>query len=194
MIPVTLQPEPADFDQKVRRKGQKFPRDHAPLTEQVGLPPYWRDCLDDLYKAYQGVCAYLGIFFERVTGGGTVDHFIAKSRDPNQAYEWSNYRLATAMMNSRKWAFDDVLDPFEIEDDMFHLELVSGRIYPNPALSGGERQQVEDTIERLGLDDPGCREMRARRFQQYMDKWVNRDYFKTKSPFIWYEANRQGLL
>ena len=199
MIPVTPQPEPSTFDKNVRKKGRKYlgekgiPLDQ-PLPEGTELYPYWRACLDDLYSKYNGLCAYLAIFFERVTGGGSVDHFIAKSERADLAYEWANYRLACSTMNSRKWKFGDVLDPFEIREDMFHLEFVSGHIYPNPGLPAEERKSVADTIKRLGLDDPGCREMRARHYQEYREGQYTSDFFKKRSPFVWYEANRQGLL
>lgn len=199
MIPVTPQPEPDTFDEKVRRKGLKHLRKKAirldrALPSGTELYPYWRDCLDDLYLGYSGLCAYLAVFFERVTGGGSVDHFIAKSKRADLAYEWSNYRLACRTINSRKWQFDDVLDPFHIRADMFHLELVSGYIYPNPGLSAEELKSVAGTINRLGLDDPGCRDMRARHYQEYRQGLYTSDFFKRRSPFVWYEANRQGLL
>jgi hypothetical protein len=53
---------------------------------------------------------------------------------------------------------------------------------------------VEETIERLGLDDPLCRELRARWYQDYLEYNLPADYLKQKSPFVWCEANRQGLL
>lgn len=199
MIPVTLQPEPAGFDQKVRQKGLNYLRSHdipldRPLPEGTKLHPYWRACLDDLYNSYQGICAYLCVFFERVTGGGSVDHFIAKSKRAGLAYEWSNYRLACATMNSRKRNYDEVLDPFSIGPNTYHLELVSGHVYPNPNLAPAEKRQVENTIKRLGLDDPACREIRARHYQEYREELYTSDYLKRRSPFVWTEANRQGLL
>ena len=135
-------------------------------------------CLDDLHASYNGCCAYLAVFIERVTGGGSVDHFIAKSQRADLAYEWSNYRLACSRMNSRKRDYDDVLDPFEVETGWFRLELVSGRIYPSPGLPDGLKDQVVATIKRLGLDDPG-------------NRWVSRELslslnlrqrFSTKLP------------
>jgi 5-methylcytosine-specific restriction endonuclease McrA len=139
MIHVAAQPEPASFDEEVRQKGlawlrkKKITFDQA-LPSKTTIEPYWRHCLDEMHESYNGCCAYLAIFFERVTGGGSVDHFIAKSRRADLAYEWSNYRLASSRMNSRKREYDDVLDPFEVKNGWFQLEPVSGRIYPNPQL------------------------------------------------------------
>lgn len=199
MIHVAAQPEPISFDQEVRQKGlawlrrKKIAMDQ-PLPLETNIEPYWRHCLDDMHASYDGCCAYLTIFFERVTGGSSVDHFIAKSQRADLAYEWSNYRLACSRMNSRKRDYDDVLDPFEVENGWFHLELVSGRIFPNPRLSDEQQRAVKETIDRLGLDDAGNREMRARHYQEYREGFYTADFLKKRSPFVWMEANRQGLL
>ncbi len=199
MIPVLRQPEPTSFDRLVRRKGlahlnkRGFPL-NEPLPANAKIEPYWRDCLSDLHQKYGGVCAYLGVFFERIMGGGSVDHFIAKSANAGLAYEWDNYRLACSTMNSRKREYSDVLDPFSIEPECFRLELCTGRIYPNPDLPAADIRSIYQTIKRLGLDDPQCREMRTRLYQEYLEHSLPPDYLKMKSPFIWQEANRQGLL
>jgi 5-methylcytosine-specific restriction endonuclease McrA len=199
MIHVDARPELRNFDRTVRKKGLAYMRKNRialdqPLLPDTHLEPYWRECLNDLYSGYNGCCAYLAVFFERVTGAGTVDHFIAKSRRADLAYEWTNYRLACSRMNSRKREYDDVLDPFTVENDGFHLELVSGHVYPNPKLSDLQKKAVCATIERLGLDDPGNREMRARHYQEYREGAYNTEFLQKRSPFVWSEAARQGLL
>lgn len=199
MIHVNPQPEPASFNANVRQKGLAYLRRKGlaldqPLPPKTEIPPHWRDCLDDLYSVYEGTCSYLAVFFERVTGGGSVDHFVAKSRRADLAYEWTNFRLACSVMNSRKREFEDTLDPFEVVNGWFHLELVSGHIYPDPNLSEDIKAQVTATIERLGLDDPGNREMRARHYQEYYEGEFTADFLKKRSPFVWLEAERQGLL
>ena len=199
MIRVTPHPEPDNFDKKVRKKGlQHLEKQGLNMDESlpigVKITPYWRDCMDELYHAYSGICAYLAVHFERTIGGGTVEHFAPKSRRVDLAYEWSNYRLACSIMNARKNNFEDVLDPFEITTGWFHVELVSGRIYPDPVLTEHLQKQVEQTITRLGLDDQSNREMRARHFQEYCEKFYTKEYLKRRSPLVWAEAYRQGLL
>lgn len=199
MIPVQAQPEPAAFDADVRKKGLAYLQRHGflldqPLPPNADIEPYWRACMTDLHRAYGGVCAYVGVFFERVMGGGSVDHFIAKSANAGLAYEWDNYRLACSTMNSRKRDYNDVLDPFLLAPDLFRLQLSTGHIYPNPTLDAAPMRIVEETIGRLGLDDPQCREMRARWYQDYLEHQLPADYLKKKAPFIWVEASRQGLL
>ena len=206
MIFVVRQPEPASFHEGVRVKGlahlkaKGFSID-KPLPPNAKIEPYWRACLTELHEEYGGVCAYLGVFFERVMGGGSVDHFVAKSTNAGLAYEWSNFRLSCSTMNSRKREFDDVLDPFSdvLVWSLFHLELVTGMIYPSPdfpneILNTFAMMPVEKTIKRLGLDDSECRAMRADWFNSYLNKQVSSDYLKRRCPIVWFEASRQGLL
>ena len=199
MIHVSAQTEPSAFDKDVRKKGLSYLGKRGflldqPLPPKADIEPYWRECLTDLHQVYGGICAYIGVFFERVMGGGSVDHFIAKSNNAGLAYEWSNYRLACSTMNSRKRDYDDVLDPFLLAPDLFRLQLSTGHIYPNPNLHAVPMRLVEETIERLGLDGAQCRELRSRWYQEYLEHGLPADYLKKKSPFVWCEANRQGLL
>jgi uncharacterized protein (TIGR02646 family) len=200
VIPVTEKPEPKDvFDELVRQPGQTWLRENKialdqPPPDPAKLPTYWRNTQKELWTAYDGVCAYLCIFFEWPLGAHSTDHFIAKSRLAGQAYEWSNYRLSCLGMNRARNRFDDVLDPFEIAADTFVLNLATGDINPNPGLPDDVRQRAEATIERLGLRDDETKKMRASHFQDYLEHHVDQAYLKRRSPFVWYEANRQGLL
>lgn len=198
MIPVTPQPEPADFDTRVRQPGLKWlketriPLNQAP-PDPGALPPYWRRAQKKLWQTYQGVCSYLCIYFEWPLGSQSTDHFIAKSKNAGQAYEWANYRLSCLGMNRNKNRFDDILDPFEIEPDTFVLNLASGEIKPNPGLPPGMKVRADKTIKRLRLNDPETNRMRAEHYSEYLHgvpEWK----LKKDSPFVWYEADRQGLL
>lgn len=191
MIRVDAQPEPSRFDADVRQKGLNYLQS-APAGS--GFFPYWRACLDDLYSSYEGKCAYLAVHFERVMGCGSVDHFIAKSQSAALAYEWNNFRLSCTKINSRKRNFEDILDPFEIGLEWFNLEIVSGRIYPNPKLDEEKKILILRTIDRLGLNDGGNREMRARHYQDYREGLYTDIFLQRRSPFVYAEAARQGLL
>ncbi|TDL49035.1 hypothetical protein E2R52_20385 [Pantoea ananatis] len=199
MVPVIPAPEPANFDDRVRQRGLAHLKAEnidvtQPLPSGTKINNYWVDCLDELYTSYHGVCAYVAVHFERVTANGSVDHFAAKSARADLAYEWSNYRLSCGRMNSRKNHYDDVLDPFDVIAGDFHLELVSGRIYPNPELQAERFARVDTTIRRLKLDAPGCRALRVKHFDEYLTKYYTSCYLKRISPLVWYEADRQGLL
>jgi len=198
MIPVTPQPEPADFDDRVRQPGLQWlngrgiPLDQPP-PDPKALPTYWRRSQKKLWQAHQGVCSYLCIYFAWPLGAQSTDHFIAKSRNAGQAYEWENYRLSCLGMNRFKSRFDDILDPFEIAPDTFVLNLASGEIKPNEELSPEMKKKANKTIKRLRLDDPETNRMRGEYYSEYL-KGVPEWKLKKDSPFVWYEANRQGLL
>ena len=198
MIPVELQPEPPDFDENVRQRGRSWlanngvePEAHPP--NPAALPPYWRRSNRQLWDAYSGVCAYLAIYFEWCTGAASTDHFVVKSRQAGDAYEWRNYRLSCLAANRNKGRFDDILDPVGLEPNTFVLDLATGRIKPNPRLDGPRRSEAEGTIARLKLDSAEHNEMRAKHFARYVEGRDERTLTEL-SPFVWQEARRQNLL
>ena len=198
MIPVILQPEPADFDGKVRKKGRAWLRKNSIALSSIppkasDLPNYWSSFNESLWEAYSGVCAYFAIRFEFLTGASSTDHFIAKSRKAGDAYEWSNYRLACIGANRKKHAFDDILDPIGLAPHTFILNLVSGAIRPNPAMSSAQKAAAEKTISRLDLDSARHRKMRARHYAQYVKKDWSLTLLQQESPFVHEEVMRQGL-
>lgn len=210
MIPVSPKSEPKapvfDFDAKVRKPGVAWLTAEGiamndPLPKGKKAPPHWRKCLPQLHHEYGGICAYLSVYVEQCSGGVSVDHYVAKSKLAGQTYEWANYRLASATMNARKRDYSTVLDPFTLSPGTFYLELITGHIFVNPELSEQARKTAQATIERLHLDRP-CREMRARHYSQYIElrgagaepnpaaiNWLRR-----YSPFVFREAQRQGVL
>lgn len=207
MIPVAPRRAPKGFNAKVLRPGLAWLKKHKiPLHQKLApgttLKPLWRRSLRSLHRRYGGVCAYLCVWIEPVTGGATVDHFVAKSKRAGDAYRWSNFRLACSTMNARKRDYDDVLDPFALAPDTFQLDLVTGKISPGSALQGAQLAAARDTIERLGLDDRLNRKNRVRRFEDYLQlrseatpgACAHEEILRRDAPFLWYEAKRQGLL
>ena len=199
MVPVRPAPEPAEFDVRVRRPGnawilrKKLDPD-APVPTGVEISPYWRHCADDLWNAYDGVCAYSCIFTRKGAANPAVEHFAPKSRRLRLAYEWSNYRLACLTINSKKKDFEDVMDPFEVGADTFFLELAAGRIYVNPEINDEEKKKhTEQTIVRLGLDQQRFRDDRTFDFDRWrLGEWTDA-FMERRSPFVWKEIVRQGL-
>ncbi len=201
MIPLTLKPEPPLFNTRVRIPGQNHLQNKGinislPLPSGTKITSYWTrdEGLDELHKEYNGVCAYLAVHFERIMGGATVDHYLPKALRPDLAYEWSNYRLCSSIMNSRKNDYLDVIDPFSMQDNWFFLELTTGRIYPNAALADIKKNAASLTITRLQLDGGVGRKLRTDYWDDYINNDISSNYLQRKAPFVWHEANRQGLL
>lgn len=123
-----------------------------------------------------------------------LDNHIAPGHPPPDASKLPPYWRETqkALWNANR--FDDILDPFQVQHQTFVLNLVSGQIRPGPGLSPSLAAQAEETIKRLKLDDAETKDMRAEHFANYLGKHVDEYYLARHSPFVWYEAKRQGLL
>ncbi len=134
------------------------------------------------------------MYIARGTGAPSVDHMIAKSTRWDQVYEWRNYRLACALMNSWKGAVASVLDPFEIEDGWFALELVAFQVVPGDELPDDTEMLVRDTIEQLRLNDVVCCDARGEYAQEYQAGHISLDYVMRHAPFVGRELRRLGRL
>ena len=226
MIPVKPQPEPRppgyDFDQDVRRRGQDAIRQLAGLAPRHKWPgpkikkqvaseskvthshlrdyDYWTRAMPALHERYAGFCAYLARRIEHVDTP-TTDHFVAlrNATDPKLAYEWTNYRLASGLMNARKSDFPDVLDPFEIGAGWFALNLGTFETEIGPAAPREAHEAIERTIERLGLRTRPVVLTRRRAAEQYWSPPTGRPplplwSLEDREPFVALELRRQGRL
>lgn len=212
MILIKLAPEPADFDATVRqpglraiaelvgepdlpkRRGKKrkviaATRDEIPAGK---FPPFWTEALPELHEAYGRVCAYMSFYIERVTGAASVDHMLPKSLNWQEVYEWRNYRLACSLMNSRKNDYQDVLDPFEIDDDWFRIESVAYQVVPAPNLPPDIHLKVQATIDRLKLNDYECLKLREEYVAAFQQGDITQNYLRQRAPFLAREMEREA--
>jgi 5-methylcytosine-specific restriction endonuclease McrA len=216
VIPVTPAPEPSVFDTEVRQPGQDAIAEltgSAPTRRRRGskrkkiadrpedipahaYPPLWRKVLPVMLCAYGRRCAYLALHIEPATGNATVDHIIPKSKAWDLVYEWSNYRLAAGLINSKKREVENVLDPFEIGSDWFALEFVAFQVKPGPGAVGNIADRVDETISKLGLNRDECCKARQAYFDDYLDEEqpIPFSYLARRAPFVASEMGRQGLL
>lgn len=215
MMRVCQAPEPATFDQKVRQPGllaiaelagqaPDVPRLAGRPFAQVAtdrseirpdkFPDYWTRVLDELMEAYHEICAFCCFRIHPVTGGRSADHFVPKSRDWRAVYEWSNLRLCSTSINGRKWNNADMLDPFEIGEGWFQLELVGFQVMPNPALPAETRRAVDRTIQRLGLNASTLCKAREEDAENYWTGDVTERILDRESPFVAAELRRQNRL
>lgn len=201
MIPVTRQPEPADFNNRVRRPGQRFlRRAPAPTTREIRANNLWRLCHDDLHYLYGGICAYSAQWTPRQRRPisiehSSVDHYVPISTDRNLAYEWNNYRLARARVNSNKADSPNVLDPFLVQPDWFVINFRSFLIRANDGLPAALAKQIEDTIVQLDLNHNDFVQERINILQAYAEDpplGVPFTFLQQRYPFIAHELNRQG--
>jgi hypothetical protein len=179
-----------------RTAGKPFNKlaDHRDAIPSSAFKPYWTKALDELMVAYNQICAYCCFRIHPVTGARSVDHFAPKSRDWQYVYEWHNYRLASSLLNARKREFSDLVDPFEVEESWFRLELVGFQVTSSPDLEPAIRERISTTITRLGLNDAIFRNARERDAENYWQAQISLPILEEESPFVAFELRRQARL
>jgi 5-methylcytosine-specific restriction endonuclease McrA len=212
VIPVTPAKEPLHFDKTVRQRGlsaidelvgrkprlkRRGPRRKKLATREADIPadafpPYWRDVLPDMLEAYERRCAYLALYFEHATGNPTIDHVLPKSRVWDQVYEWSNYRLCAALINTKKNDLLTLVDPFEVAKGWFALEFVAFQVIRGPNAPQGKAKEIEQTL--LVLNMPECLKAREEYVTCYERGDIKLDYLERRAPFVASELRRQGRL
>jgi hypothetical protein len=194
LIHIDQKPEPENFDQKVRQPGRIFlVTKPNPTKLEWAHKDYWRRSLPDLYEAYGGICAYSAEWIPLEVGVATVDHFEPKAIAPSLAYEWTNFRLASLKLNSRKSTFTDVVDPFTLSDNFFILDFPSLLIKPGQDLSESDKVKATNTIDRLKLNGENSIKSRLRWVRDYCIYGLPLSYIQENAPFVGYELERQGL-
>jgi 5-methylcytosine-specific restriction endonuclease McrA len=219
VIPVKPAEPPSNFNELVRQKGldalaelvgetRSKPRPGpkrkaAPYRSREEIPPdrfppLWRDVLPAMLSSYRRLCAYLALYIEHGTGSPTVDHVVPKSKAWDQVYEWSNYRLACALVNSVKNDAPLVLDPFTIDSGLFALEFDECQVIAGPTAKGEVIERVETTIQTLGLSSPECCAARREYHRNYQlgpgNDGIDLKYLERRAPFIAWELRRLGKL
>ncbi len=208
MIPVAAAAEPAHFHADVRvpgrlaiarlvgKKPAKGKQKKIATTESkipaAKFPPLWRDVIPDLRTLYAGRCAYSALYIERGTGTASVDHFVPKSRDWRLVYEWSNYRLSSLRVNAKKNNNPNFVDPFDVKDGWFALELVGLQVIRGPKAPKAELARIDACLPALNM--PSFIEQRAEYLDEYRNKHIDLDYLSRRAPFLAAELRRQGAL
>ncbi len=197
MIHVEPQPEPLDFDSKVRQPGRAFLKqhDHGSIPWREGR--YWRECLPDLRKAYNNLCSYLAMWVMSSDDPNdphpSVEHFVPKSARPDLAYEWSNYRLASGKANSDRGQ-QEVMDPFLVKDDWFQTDPFTGEIHVAESVDEATRKKLDATIAAVRLNDAYWTRLRRTYWSKYIElmhvePMAARSFFQTYAPVLLREAS-----
>lgn len=172
--------EPASFNAEVRRRG----RDWLKRNPNARRPkPLWAPYLAALDAGYSGLCGYAAMFDPT---GGTVDHYFSFKSRRDLAYEWSNYRFASAIMNSIKRDADDsILDPQDVEPGWFEIILPSLQLRCTSRVPSNFRAKAEFTLNRLRLGN-GERVIRWRQswHQMYLEGNLDLEGLRRVAPLI----------
>jgi hypothetical protein len=121
-----------------------------------------------------------------VFNGGSVDHYLSWKRYPQRAYDWDNYRFVAGWINSSKRTLDDdVLDPFQVEDDWFEIILPSLQLVLTDAVPPQHRDRAELTLKRLHLrDGEQVIELRQELYQRYQEGKLPLPLLREWAPLI----------
>lgn len=192
MIRVIVSPEYPSFDADVRRPGKAFLAScPEPNSDQFKKKNLWTRAAGQLHIAYSGICAYTAMYLPEQ---GTVDHFLPKTAYPAQAYEWSNFRLASGRINTYKGNSTDIVDPFVVDNDWFHLDLPGCLLKPNPGLEQAIRDRVTRTIKLLRLNqDDNYVQGRCDILMDFARGDVSIGFLQRRYPFLAKEVSRQAL-
>lgn len=218
MIRVEPALPPPNFDRAVRQKGldaiaelvgeipsqkRRGPKRKAAAqyATREAIPPgrfpdYWTAVIPDLRERYLDRCAYLALHLFG-PGGASVDHFVPKSSDWHQVYEWSNYRLCHPFVNGHRGTAALHFDPFTLEPELFAMEFVEYQVVARPGVDAVTAKKLDDDVHHLGLNEGPCRKARRAYVEDYRlgpPKGIALEYLEGKAPFIASELRRQGLL
>lgn len=124
---------------------------------------------------------------------GQVDHYRCQKHHRHLTYEWSNYRLCSGSINSRKGS-KDVLDPYTVCDEWFELHHPSLQLILTEAVPERERERASRTIIALGLRD-GEKILKQRRqwLNLYQSDELSFEGLAKMAPLIAAMVKREGL-
>ena len=191
MIPVSNPiPEPHGFEVECRRKGQAWLAANRSAKRPKDM---WSPYRLALAAGFSDRCGYGAMWIS----SGTVDHFVCCSEDLQRAYEWANYRYIEGWINSskKKIPSTDLLDPFEVKDGWFEIDLPSLQLKLTDAVPAQCRWRAEQTLKRLPLRDDE-RVIRQRRawYALYQSGDLSLEGLRQKAPLIAAAVEKAGSL
>lgn len=180
MIPVQPVPEPDQFNTKARIPGNEW---LAANPDQNRPHDYWSPFRTELADGFGNRCGYAAMLDFT---GGTVDHYLSCKNYRHLAYEWNNYRFISGILNSSKQNADDaVLDPYQVGEGWFEIQLPSLQMHVTNAVPPELRAKADCTLTRLKLRD-GERVIRWRQswYEMYKRGGLTLDELRRVAPLI----------
>jgi hypothetical protein len=172
--------EPEKFDAEVRQPGNAW------LAANPGkYKDYWSVCKIDLAEAFNRCCCYTAMRISP-SHNGSIDHYLSKTKHTQLVYEWSNYRYCTRRVNSCKGTYDDrILDPFEVEDDWFEVQLPDLQLVLTDRVPMELREKAEFTLNQLQLQNSDwIIAQRADYYDDYLDGKITLELIERDAPLV----------
>lgn len=180
MIRFDPSPKPEGFELRAETRGATWLANNPGSARPLD---YWSEFKGALAEAFNGLCAYSAMY-EPV---GTVDHFVSCEEDRARAYDWSNYRFASAWINSSKQSMrsDTLLDPFSIENGWFEIILPSLQLVTTASVPANQKARADFVLRRLHLrDDERVLRQRREWYRMYQEGEITLEGLARKAPLI----------
>lgn len=147
MIPVAKVPKPPGYD-KIKTGGDAWLKANPAAKRPKDL---WSPFLPELAEGFAHLCGYAAMLDPT---GGTVDHYLSWENHPDLAYEWTNFRYVSYVLNSSKRTADDtVLDPYLVKSGWFEIILPSLQMRVTDKVPAAYKAMAAFTLKRLKLGD-----------------------------------------
>ncbi len=179
MIPVGRVAKPQGYD-AVKRRGDAWLRANPHAKHPQDL---WSPYLSHLASGFSHRCGYAAMLDPT---GGSVDHYLSWHQHPDLAYDWSNFRFVSSILNASKRTADDaVLDPYLVQSGWFEILLPSLQMRLTSNVPAKHRAKAEYTLKRLKLRD-GEKVIRWRRhyYGAYQQGKLDLDGLREWAPLI----------
>ena len=191
MMPVKFQPEPGDFEVRVRSVGANFLKKTL-YPVNFKNHEHWTLAIPDMMRLYNENCAYSGLRLWTKSQEATIDHFLPKAKNPHLAYEWSNFRLCNRRINGWKGEAT-VVDPFEIRPDWFCLDFDNMHVKIQDHVEINLKTELEKSIAILRLNDKDFVDYRWEWYAQYLNQNASIALLNKFASFVAYELKRQRI-
>jgi hypothetical protein len=188
MIPVAKVPPPSGYA-SIKTGGDAWRRANPTAKRPKDL---WSPFLPELAEGFAHLCGYAAMLDPT---GGTVDHYLSWKNRPDLAYDWSNFRFVSYILNSSKRTADAmVLDPYLVRSGWFEIILPSLQMRVTDKVPTAIRARAEFTLKRLKLGD-GEKIIRWRRhyYARYESGQLTLDGLRVFAPLVAHAAERAAL-
>jgi hypothetical protein len=172
---------------KVKADGKSWLKAHPTAKRPKDL---WSPYLPVLADGFSHLCGYAAMLDPT---GGTVDHYLSWKNHPAQAYDWTNFRFVSSVLNSSKRNADDaVLDPYVVRNGWFEIILPSLQMRVTDRCPAAHREAAVFTLKRLKLGN-GEKIVRWRRhfYARFQAGQLTLDGLRGVAPLVADAVERQ---
>jgi hypothetical protein len=186
VIPVAKVAKPSGYA-KIKAGGDAWLKANPTAKRPKDL---WSPFLPELAAGFAHLCGYAAMLDPT---GGTVDHYLSWKNHPDLAYEWTNFRFVSYVLNSSKRTADNaVLDPYLVKRGWFEVILPSLQMRVTDKVPAAHKVAAAFTLTRLKLGN-GEKVVRWRRhyYARFQAGQLDLDGLRVFAPLVADAVERQ---